>query len=698
MDAAHINDSAISLLAHPTGFVTGAILYAMILVLVIQISQKPVTQKARKDTHSPLQRLSLGTALLGLLWNLCGLAEFILSFTHFTRIQAFSHVLALSALGFLPAVVIHSFLESGKIQIGQRSQKVILTIAYSLSAGAAMFNVLPGNHEAVLFGVPVVNGLVLGFVGLIGLLLVDTVRQHGWDHHARVVALVGIAAAFMPLNHHESGDYVWWVELVAHHASLPLAVAILYQDYRFVFGDIVLKHALSFIGLVGVAMGLYVSVGAPLLFQPLGEEGPSLLGVGVLLSLWVGTALVFPYLVRGASWFVDAVVLKRPNYEAFRQDVVQEIMKKESPNDILDTCCEMLKPILGSEDIEWFSTQAQETEDQVCPSCSLISLGEGGQGKGFSVNKRSSQAQGLKDVPKVSVMLDIPSVDPPHYKIRIGRLPQGRRLLSDDFYHLESLASLVSRRITAVRVAHERCQQVIREEEMKKLASESELRALRAQLNPHFLFNALTTIGYLIQTAPTKATETLMRLTDLLRGVLKRLDREFTTLGHELDLVQSYLHIEQSRFEDRLSVHINIPESFREVLIPALTLQPLVENAVKHGIQPSICGGVIQMTAAIKKRHSPTNQETLPTHVLAIQVWDTGVGVKTPKNEQNPGTGLGIANIRKRLWMHYEEGAVLDIQSHAGKGTIVNLEIQVEWDGTLAYGSRPTEQRERVTV
>ncbi len=92
-----------------------------------------------------------------------------------------------------------------------------------------------------------------------------------------------------------------------------------------------------------------------------------------------------------------------------------------------------------------------------------------------------------------------------------------------------------------------------REQEMTKLATEAELRALRAQINPHFLFNALTTIGYLIQTAPPRALETLMRLTSLLRGVL-RSEGEFTTLGRELDLVEAYLDIERARFEQRLRV------------------------------------------------------------------------------------------------------------------------------------------------
>ena len=176
--------------------------------------------------------------------------------------------------------------------------------------------------------------------------------------------------------------------------------------------------------------------------------------------------------------------------------------------------------------------------------------------------------------------------------------------------------------LPTVRVTHERCEQAFREQEIQKLATESELRALRAQLNPHFLFNALTTIGYLIQTSPAKAVDTLMRLTDLLRSVLKRLDKELTTVGHEMDLIRAYLEIERMRFEDRLTVSIDAPESVRDVPIPALIVQPLVENAVKHGIQSSAGGGHVRITAWIEEACDCREQRFPPR--LHFQVWNTG--------------------------------------------------------------------------
>src|SRR5690606_34224973 len=133
------------------------------------------------------------------------------------------------------------------------------------------------------------------------------------------------------------------------------------------------------------------------------------------------------------------------------------------------------------------------------------------------------------------------------------------------------------------------------------LAAEAQLTALRAQINPHFLFNALTTIGYLIEAAPDKALQTLLQLTKLLRSVLSR-SAEFITLGEELALIESYLEIEKARFEERLKLTSDVPASLRRVRIPSLILQPLVENAVKHGVAENRLGGEVAIAARLAER------------------------------------------------------------------------------------------------
>jgi LytS/YehU family sensor histidine kinase len=230
---------------------------------------------------------------------------------------------------------------------------------------------------------------------------------------------------------------------------------------------------------------------------------------------------------------------------------------------------------------------------------------------------------------------------------------------------------MLARRIDAARVTHERCARNLREQEIGKLATEAELRALRAQLNPHFLFNALTTISYLIQTAPERALETMMKLTGLLRAVLRAPSEELATLGEEMDLIESYLAIERARFEERLRVQIEVPTVLRNLRIPPLILQPLVENAIKHGIAPSKSGGDLILSAGLERRSGQPGEE------LRISIRDTGVGVSDAAYEMGRLRGVGLANVERRLECFFGEAASLDFQSAPGSGTTAEIRIPI---------------------
>ncbi|HSU89652.1 MAG TPA: histidine kinase, partial [Terriglobia bacterium] len=203
------------------------------------------------------------------------------------------------------------------------------------------------------------------------------------------------------------------------------------------------------------------------------------------------------------------------------------------------------------------------------------------------------------------------------------------------------------------------------EQEMRKLAAEAELRALRAQVNPHFLFNALTTIGYLIQTAPERALGTLMRLSGLLRSVL-RAGEEFVTIGEELDLIEAYLDIERARFEDRLRVYIDVPRQLRRIRIPALAIQPLVENAIKHGISESLAGGEVRISARVLQNE------------LLISVIDTGPGVTESSLGRRRSRGVGLSNVEQRLRRYSNTETPLVIRSTPGAGTTVEIRLPIQ--------------------
>jgi two-component system LytT family sensor kinase len=268
-------------------------------------------------------------------------------------------------------------------------------------------------------------------------------------------------------------------------------------------------------------------------------------------------------------------------------------------------------------------------------------------------------------------MVTVPTAEPPYYRFQIGMLAGGRRLLSDDIAMLEAVAVMAARRIDALRVTHERCEQSLREQEINKLATEAQLRALRAQINPHFLFNALTTIGYLVQTAPDRALETLMKLTSLLRSVL-RTDGEFVTLEQEVQLIVSYLDIERARFEERLRVSIDIPKELLSVRIPSLLVQPLVENAIKHGITPSRFGGEVRIRARLERALDDASRNS---DVLEITVSDSGIGASEIELARGRRRGVGLSNLEERLRSYGGASASLQIDSVRGEGTIVELRL-----------------------
>jgi LytS/YehU family sensor histidine kinase len=243
----------------------------------------------------------------------------------------------------------------------------------------------------------------------------------------------------------------------------------------------------------------------------------------------------------------------------------------------------------------------------------------------------------------------------------------GRRFLSDDIAALDALASVAARRIDTIRITNERYEREIRDREIEKLATEAELRTLRAQLNPHFLFNALTTVGHLIQTAPPRALETLLRLTSLLRAVL-RSEGEFTTLGREMEMVNAYLDIERARFERRLQTSLDVPAALSMMRVPPLVLQPIVENAVKHGISRQRMGGQVRVAARIEREGSPDPQ-------LVLTVTDTGAGVDVDDLRRGRLLGVGLQNLERRLSCQYGDAAALKLTSEPSVGTTVEIRL-----------------------
>jgi signal transduction histidine kinase len=662
----------IAALINLLGFITGAALYAMLLAMVLRTGGRGYDRLA----VSPTEHLLLATAVLGLLWNLGALVIYGLRDWNIGQPSPWMVAASFTALGFLPAVLVHAALRTGEALARRRGALLLTGAAYGLSASAASMNFYAAAVANAAPSPVALRMLTFGFSGLIIALAIYTRRQAGWQRALWAVALAVFAVSALHLSHHRTNDDSWLMELAGHHASLPLALAILYQDYRFALADIFLKRALALIALMAVAFGMYVVVVARLLGWRDAHHDLDPRAIGALLGLWIATALLYPTLRRAIVWFVDEVILRRADYQALCAEIANLVVAHEAPEAILEQVGARLAPALTAGEVRWVRADRVTTDaaDLSEHWHSLIGgadvvrpLPVPGELVRVTANETATGAHSAPwRAPRPTAIVLVPTTDPPQYLLVIGELAGGRKLLSDDIAMLESVALLVARRIDAVRVMHERCARTLHEQEISKLATEAELRALRAQLNPHFLFNALTTISYLIQTAPERALDTLMRLTGLLRAVLRRSDGESATLGEELDLVESYLAIERARFEERLRVQIEVPPALRAIRLPPLVLQPLVENAVKHGIAPCKTGGELVIAARL---------ETAERERLCLTVLDTGAGASENELSHGRRLGVGLANVERRLECYYGETASLKVHSTPGVGTVVEVRL-----------------------
>ncbi len=228
----------------------------------------------------------------------------------------------------------------------------------------------------------------------------------------------------------------------------------------------------------------------------------------------------------------------------------------------------------------------------------------------------------------------------------LGRRRGGRRYLSEDLHALSHLAGAVAEEVERFRAA-----------EMQRLVSEAELRALQSQINPHFLFNALNTLYGIIPREADRARKTVLNLSDIFRYIL-RSDKALIPLAEEIKIVTAYLEIERLRLGPRLNTTIEVDENCKQTPIPILSIQPLVENAIKHGISASAGESWLKVTVkAIADE-------------MTVTVEDSGAGPS--EKPMVKGAGVGLANVTRRLQLHFGPEAGVTMR-HSEAGTRVEF-------------------------
>jgi sensor histidine kinase YesM len=222
----------------------------------------------------------------------------------------------------------------------------------------------------------------------------------------------------------------------------------------------------------------------------------------------------------------------------------------------------------------------------------------------------------------------------------------GRRYLSEDLESLDRLTSIVAEQVERIRSS-----------EMQALVSQAELRALQAQINPHFFFNALNTLYGVIARENSAARRLVLNLAGLFRYSFA-VNSGSSPLSEEIRIVRAYLEIEELRLGPKLTTDLQIDESVLSAEVPILSIQPLVENAVKHGAASREGGGFVRLSI-----------QRVATSVV-VEVSNSGLFHESPQNKE--GTGIGMANVRRRLALRYGESSDLQIIA-AGDTTTVRF-------------------------
>ena len=438
-----------------------------------------------------------------------------------------------------------------------------------------------------------------------------------------IFLFIGLSGVFIALTFmQEQGLLLAILERVTKASPLYFLVASVYFEGRFEFYDLVVKRAIMMLSSIFV-LGLYFAVALPSLeLLPGGAARPWLFAVAL-----VPIAMVLPLILARNERWLDRIWLGR---EFTPVEAVTHVLAAMQPATDEETLIEGVEARLA----DIFGT-------------------------------RMAVLVGSRAIFEPAVQTEVKLTSPltgAVVRIAVIKEERTRRFLSEDLTLLRLLGGVFGFMLENIRLHRKRLEQEQLAQELRLQSSKSELKALRAQINPHFLFNALNAIASLIHTDPARADEVVEQLAEVFRYTLRRSDSEWAPLDQELAFARAYLDVEQARFGQRLTCTIDSDHHLPAPQVPSMLLQTLIENAVKHGVSQAREPGRIEVIA-----------RTTPEQVT-LEVRNTGPALHEPRGtrpEAREGEGFGLHSVKERLKGHFGDRASFTLMRDESAGVTV---------------------------
>jgi len=431
--------------------------------------------------------------------------------------------------------------------------------------------------------------------------------KHNQLKTANVVGLISCLAGITAIVGADWVDSAVYVRLAVMVTLTTFAIAVAYRQYHFPFMDTFIRHATPGIFLLAVMIA-GVSVGLKW-------------GHPNVLPLWLVTLSISLMYVKEpfARWVERTLMGFDESIESQENRIGMAIKSLTRREQFANWVSEMLAPEIKA---HWAQFDSVPHANGLC-------------------------------------VFEVPGSEP--MWLSLGPRIDGRAYMSRQLRLGQTTAlQLAAQYERVTREEFERLQ-LISQHELRELTSRAQIRALQAQIRPHFLFNTLNVLSNLIHTDPRKAEDLTEELASVFRYTLDATRTEWVSLEDEIRFVRSYLRIEKARFEGRLEYLIDLEPQAETVRIPPMILQPVVENAVRHGIASRIEGGVVRLNAKLSAGQ------------LLLVVEDSGSGLKTEDNSER--RGIGLKNVRDRLKHIYRDEAMLRLSALEPAGTRVTLTL-----------------------